>query len=458
MKVFAWVALVCLVGTAPMAWAQEKEAPMACVATAAGDAASVIVAVAGSENADPKAAAMEAAAAAIKACNGSAKGLVVFEDTKDSAAVAAGVAEAAKALPWIGCHAEALVSEKTLKPGVGVAVMAIGGAKVSVQTASADLNKQRRVTAKGLVDQLKGAQDPKVIFALSEPDLSFEEGVTVEDFLLGMKEGFPNAMLFGGNCKPGAGDKGIQLKDGKVLGRSVVAMAVSGPIKVFGDHTTEFQPIGKPVKVTKAEGKWVLELDGKPAAQVYREIRGMKPADELTSDAEHPIGVIVSKELDRRYNRMVLEWRNKDGKVGTREDYGMEPGQEAALRFIAEIPEGSMVQVMGYTGTTASINDSAKAAVADMLKQAEAGKVKPLVVMTSDCCTRGSRLIRFSQTEGKASDEVKDGIRPAYPGKKLPVFGFYAYGEIGPIRGPFQGLNYQYQQHTFVGMTLAATE
>lgn len=466
MKLFV-LTVACAVSVAACAWAQDsapattKAAAEPAVAVVSGSVDTVIVAVAGSELADPKAAAIDATAAVIIACGGQAKGLIVIEDSKDPAAVVAGVMEAGKGLPMIGTHGEAMVSDRSLKAG-GVAVMAIGGKKASVATAVAPLDKQRKNTAAALVKQLKDQKDVKVVFALSEPDLSFEPGVTVEDFLFGMQEGFgKDVMLFGGNCKPiNRNDGGIQFKDGKTFNKNVVAMTVSGPIKYYGDHTTEFKPVGAPAKATKVDGKWILELDGKPAAQVYRERRGMKPDEKFTADSEHPIGVVVAP--DRRYNRMILEWKDAEGNMTGRPDSDQQvktaevkPGTETALRFITAIPEGSLIQVMDYPGTSEAINESAKLAVEDMLKRA--GKATPLVILSSDCCARGSRLKKFSKNEGKDADEVKNGIVPVTKGK-IPFFGFYAYGEIGPIRGPFLGLNYEYQQHTFVGLTLVIDE
>jgi len=36
----------------------------------------------------------------------------------------------------------------------------------------------------------------------------------------------------------------------------------------------------------------------------------------------------------------------------------------------------------------------------------------------------------------------------------FPLFGFYAWGELGPIAGPFGGLSCMYQQHTFVSAVI----
>ena len=70
------------------------------------------------------------------------------------------------------------------------------------------------------------------------------------------------------------------------------------------------------------------------------------------------------------------------------------------------------------------------------------------MALISDCCARGMRLRQFR----KASEcEVQQAIRPALGAKAgVPIFGFYAWGELGPIAGPFAGLGCMYQQHTFV--------
>ena len=72
--------------------------------------------------------------------------------------------------------------------------------------------------------------------------------------------------------------------------------------------------------------------------------------------------------------------------------------------------------------------------------------IDPALCILSDCCARGMRLRMFGK--GK-EDEVTQSVLPALK-LPVPVFGFYAWGEIGPIKGEYQGLSHQYQQHTFV--------
>jgi small ligand-binding sensory domain FIST len=107
------------------------------------------------------------------------------------------------------------------------------------------------------------------------------------------------------------------------------------------------------------------------------------------------------------------------------------------------------VKILKGGADAQAILQSARDGITQMLYSA--GDSKPLVALISDCCARGMRLAKF----GKAGDcEVADAILPAFGGKQVPIFGFYAWGELGPIAGPFAGLGCMYQQHTFVSLLL----
>ena len=56
------------------------------------------------------------------------------------------------------------------------------------------------------------------------------------------------------------------------------------------------------------------------------------------------------------------------------------------------------------------------------------------------------RLRTFTE---QGNDEIKEAVLPAL-GESVPIFGFYAWGELGRIQGQYEGMDHQYQQHTFV--------
>jgi hypothetical protein len=418
----------------------------------AGDPASAAFAVGWCTDEDPAKAGETAAANALKALGCPAKGLIFYEyfpktlkgkdgkdkevpDTEKEKKVLPGVKAAAIGVPVIGCRARGLVNGGTKLVNT-VAALAIGGRKITCKAVKVELADDRLAIGRAIANGLKDVPDLKLVFALSEMRLSFEtkEGVSVEDLIRGVLEAGKGVVLFGGNCMPneaGVDLAGVQFIHDQMLAGHVVAMGIGGPIAVYANHTNEFTPSTETVTVTKAKDKWVYELDGKPAPEVYRQIRGMKPDEALTSDWQHPIGVIVSPE--KVYLRMVLE----------------EDKEKKGLRFVAAVPEGTKVKVLKGGADAQAILASAGEGVRESL--AKAGGAKPLVVLLSDCCARGMRLGQF----GKPTDcEVKDAILPALGAKSVLVFGFYAWGELGPIAGPFGGLTCMYQQHTFVSVVL----
>ncbi|MHC4176187.1 MAG: FIST signal transduction protein [Planctomycetota bacterium] len=430
------------------------------------DAKSVAFSVAWCTDADPEAAAKTATAEAIEKLGCPAKGLIFYEyypktvketvtgdegkeeevekevpDAEKEKKVLPVIRTVAESVPVIGCRARSLVSGGTMLSDT-VAVLAVGGEALSCKVAKAQLDVDRRAVGDSIAKQLGDVKDLKLVMALSEMNLSFDttEGVSVEDFIRGVLEtAGKDVTLFGGNCMPNdyPDDKGgVQFCDDEVLEGHLVAMGIGGPIAVHANHTNEFALSERTVEVTKAEDKWILEFDGKPAAEVYREIRGMKPDEPFTSDSQHPIGVIVTGDEKKVYLRMVLE----------------EDKQRGALRFVAAVPVGTKVKILIGGFDAQAILDSAGEGITESLNKA--GDAQPLVALLSDCCARGGRLRQFRKAE---ECEVKQAILPAMSdkGAEFPIFGFYAWGELGPIAGEFGGLPCMYQQHTFVSAVLS---
>ncbi len=404
-------------------------------------------------DADPAVAAMTAAEDAISNLGCPAKGLIFYEyypktvkdadgndkdvpDAEKDKLVLPAIREVIDSIPMIGCRARSLVSEGTMLQDT-VAVMAIGGDDVQCRVIKAALATDRKAVGTEIAEGLKDVKDLKLVMALSEMNLSFDtsEGVSVEDFIRGTLDVTgKDVTLFGGNCMPNdyPDDKGgVQFIDGEMVTGQVVAMGIGGPITVHANHTNEFELSTETLTVTEADDKWILKLGDETAAAAYRRIRKMTPEDPFTNDSQHPIGVIVTEDEKKVYLRMVLE-EDKD---------------RGALRFVAAVPVGTKIKILIGGFEAQAILDSAGAGISESLKKA--GDAEPLVALLSDCCARGGRLREFRTGE---ECEIKQAILPAMGPKAVtcPIFGFYAWGELGPIAGEFGGLPCMYQQHTFV--------
>lgn len=414
------------------------------------------VATGWSQDADPRIAAERAVRMAVGRLGSSPlKGVIFYENfprharERETGEVVQKIAGAAQT---IGVRAIPYCDQGALWEN-SVVALAIGGRDATVQTASAPLNDDRLSLGRDIGRKIADALRPRLVMVLSEPNLSFAaDHISVEDFLGGLKETFgEQAMVFGGNGLPDDDGRSVQFHNGKSMGNAVVAMGIAGPVRFIGSNTNEFEPVDRVITVTKARGKWVMEFDGRPAAEVYRELSGKKPGQPITYDDVDPIGVDLGD--GQLYVRMVLfEKKAKyTAQEARRKDY-IEESKDlpvGSLRFVAEVPEGTRARVLVYKRDPKRILQSAAVGVERALSQMQEGE-KPLVVLTSSCCARRFRLRDLDPR----ADEVKEGIRLASGAQTVPVFGLDAWGELGPIHTPYKGLPYQYQQHTFVSGVL----
>jgi hypothetical protein len=110
------------------------------------------------------------------------------------------------------------------------------------------------------------------------------------------------------------------------------------------------------------------------------------------------------------------------------------------------VAKGTKVFCLACQKKPGPIVASAKSAVGESVAAARSAGAAPALCLISNCCARGMRLRTFT-TEG--NDEITEAVLPAL-GPGVPIFGFYAWGELGRIQGEYQGMGHQYQQHTFV--------
>ena len=242
--------------------------------SAAGPVDGVRFVVSWVQDADPAKAGATAYEQGLKEMGTPPKAIMFFERFGVEEGKTAVKALRAKAgdVPTIGTKSVPLVNGGVLQQNV-MAILMIGGPKANVKISKTALDSDRSKTGIGMAAALKDVPDLKVVMALSEGDLSFEQGVNVEGFLHGVFDTLgTNVSLWGGN-----GSR-VQYYNDEVLSRYVVALGLGGPISVVYSTATEFQPVGEPVTVTKVsdvDPKLVLEFDGRPAPEVYRERRGM---------------------------------------------------------------------------------------------------------------------------------------------------------------------------------------
>lgn len=171
------------------------------------------------------------------------------------------------------------------------------------------------------------------------------------------------------------------------------------------------KPATDVMRVTRAIGNVVHEIDGRPAFDIYRDYANTKGVDLRPESAgtffiNNELGLVLFNEL--RKARAPLA--SKDG----------------AITFAAEVPQGAGVCILDGS------RDDLLAAVGRAAREASdgLGRNRAAGVLLFDCICRGTIL-------GETFEREIHAVRSVFPG--LPLAGFLTYGEIARYRGRLDG-------------------
>ena len=220
-----------------------------------------------------------------------------------------------------------------------------------------------------------------------------------------------NAPIIGGSL----GDdyqfkKTYEYYNGQVMSDAMIAIGLYGNFSYGFGIRHGWESVGLPLKVTKAEGVWIKELDGQPALKIYEDYFG-KEAAELVKEPlarmayTYPLGVAVEGSDELLIRDPVIA--NERGEIS----------------MAAAIPEGATVRLM--------IGDRDKAIAAAKtaaeIAQEQLANRPPAFILMFNCMARNKLL-------GVRCHEENQTVQKAI-GENIPMIGFYTYGEIGPLLG-----------------------
>jgi hypothetical protein len=190
--------------------------------------------------------------------------------------------------------------------------------------------------------------------------------------------------------------------DDRVLESGAVALWIGShwPLPVVTRHG--WSPIGVPLLVTRAEGTEIIEIGGRPAAEVYEEQLGLKPG-ELSAERfwgtsiYHPFGLLQTD------GSCVIRVARSKTDRNTLRIQGCVP------------PPGSAVQVM--SGTADSLLDIAE----EVVHAALSAHPEPAALLLFSCA---ARMVIFGNRVSEESRRLQAAARD------IPAFGFYCCGEF----------------------------
>jgi hypothetical protein len=221
----------------------------------------------------------------------------------------------------------------------------------------------------------------------------------------------------------------FQYFDTEALQGGIVAFGLSGPFDVelgVCDGTT---PTGVNMTVTRTDGNRILEIDGRPAAQVFSEATGHLPGEQLRQD--HLVSWALAIER-------TVPWPSAGGPIPRRVHMIRAAGavdyETGAVRVQAGFPEGTRVAL--HHRTKEAVMEGTKA-MGQELASRLAGR-KPLAAMGFEC--RG-RTVPFLGADGTlAEHHLLHGLI----GNDVPWIGMMAWGEVASLGTEPAFHNYTY--------------
>ncbi|RCV64176.1 methyl-accepting chemotaxis protein [Methanophagales archaeon] len=222
-------------------------------------------------------------------------------------------------------------------------------------------------------------------------------------------------------------EKTVVFSDDNVCTNALNVCLLASKMPLFTGIKHAHTPLSRALKMTRAEGNVLYEIDNRPAWAIWKEEtaeiarKNGIDAEELKTPAEiaqfftnYTLGLATEKEGEYK-----IRWPvsiNEDG----------------ALSFTCGIAEGSVFRIMDGSNIKDQINAAGKAA--DIAKQnaENAGYSDFAGVIVFEC---GHRQLILGDRFSEAVDRFKNVL----PG--VPLLGWETYGEIRMEPGQFSGFH-----------------
>jgi len=370
---------------------------------------------------NPKTAAAEAVAQALAQAKLSrAEGAICFASTGYGAAypmILRTVASEARTQEVAGCSSLGVIArEHEIESGQSLAVLVFGGSGISAKRFFVPTLRGRGREVAGeiaaAVRPSLGAQNLLCVFADTynmDPDALLS---TLGRELPGV------ALAGGGASEDGSIGETFQFCGDVVSSNSVSGMLISGDFDLTIATSIACTPVGPAHRVTAARDNVLIELDGRPAYEVFAEAAGPHAADLRRALAFVFLGVPIESGPVTRLERGRYLVRNI---VGASEEHGV-------IAVAHQPAVGDSVGFVIRDGERA--RQDLKATLEDLSARITS---TPVFGLYFDCVSRGSGLYNIP---GHDSAYIRQ-----YLGE-VPIAGFFTGFEIGPIGAMTELLQY----------------
>jgi small ligand-binding sensory domain FIST len=230
----------------------------------------------------------------------------------------------------------------------------------------------------------------------------------------------PGVPIVGGLASGGQGPRqNLLWRNDECLDHGALALTIEGDVALQTAVSQGCRPVGEPLVITSCEGPVIKKLRGKPADRVLFEVLSELPKRDkelFKRGAQVGLAIDATKSTFDAEDLLVRNLR------------GIQPQENAIVVGDDAIRVGMTVQFMVRDGASATDDlTQVLEARAEAWGPHDPGAAGALLFT---CAGRGAGLFRSLNHDASAIQE--------HLGPDLPLAGFFAAGEIGPVGGrPF---------------------
>ena len=307
----------------------------------------------------------------------------------------------------LGCNSSGVIGdskEVEMEPALAVLAMHLEGVDIyPFQLNDGDISSLKEGTE--LINTLDIYPPDKPHFITFADPMTFD----IVHFLQLANEGYKGLPVIGGLASGAVmGATNWLCLNGVAFREGLVGVALKGNIEFDMVVAQGCRPVGKPYVVTKAEGNVLHELAGRPALEVVRElIESLSPKDRKLAEFSLSVGLVINEKQSAF----------KRGDFLIRNLVGFDPDSNS-LMIGSLLKVGQTLQFQVRDAETSAEDFD------HFLKDLQSAKTGPRGGMLVSCCGRGRNFYGKADHDAKAVQSLQG---------PLPVAGFFANGEIGPV-------------------------
>lgn len=311
----------------------------------------------------------------------------------------------------LGCTAQGVIGggrEVETPPAVSLLLASLPGVKLTPFALRQPELEEFEQNPEDLLKVVDASPDLQhTFFVISDP-FSLDPSLLLSTF----EAALPGSPLIGGLVSGGTGPGEHRLLIGdEVRDDGMVGLALSGNVRLRTLVSQGCRPVGRQAIITKGRGHLIETIAGRPALQLLQEV--IDSLDEAERGLAHRalhVGRVVDEQRDS-FGRGDFLVRNI---VGVDSSSG-------AIAASDTFRTGQTIQFHVRDRLTAS--EDLRALLQGM-QGGDEGLVAPVGALAITCSGRGARF--FGQP-----DHDSGALQEAFG--ELPVAGFFANGEIGPV-------------------------